>query len=127
MEKMKLKLTAKEMHDFGAILAYIITSVDVRELKSDRHVDYLMFALLSDPVDRIARKTTDFARFGSPVPQNRIGAAKPATLSVSLKRHEAIALFLVLNETDGYLPSLDPLTLNMIMGIRAQIHQTFMI
>ncbi len=127
MNKMKLKLPPKELRGFGVLIGKIITSIDVRDLKAERHVDYLLFVCVSDLVDRIIERTNDFARYGAPVKLLKDGSVKPVRLSVTVYRHEALALFFILSEESGYDLSADPITKLVVGEVIALIHKNYMI
>lgn len=123
---MRLKLPPQELRDFAVVVGQIITSIDVRELKTQKREDYLLFACVSDFVDRSIKKTTDFSRFET-VKRLSDGSVRIPLIKVTVKRYEAIALFFILSSGSGYIIPGNPVTDITIREVLEQIHKTFMI
>lgn len=127
MNKITLKLTAQDVRIFSGILEYILTGTEINYLRVNKE-DYLKLACINELYNRIDKKRREIAQFGLPVKK---GGQAP-TISISIKRHEAIAFFLLGDnssdlEKDSLLPAVPDTTAIFLNGIFDEINKAFFV
>jgi|GEM_PF-4477325 len=121
MEKLTLKLSHQDLKIMGAVLWKILGGTDVKTLKSELHIDYVLFSAVHPFYNKLEAKCREFSIYGYPPGK---------MIRVTIKQHEALSFFFLTDEgsPDGcYLPQLQSLELNLIRTIRGEIHKTFLI
>ncbi|TKT89496.1 hypothetical protein [Dyadobacter frigoris] len=125
MNKLVINLTPQETKILAEILGLILTGSDVHALKIQLmhgKMDYLLFSCVHDLYNRLDSKTKEIQAFGH----------KPGkSVKVFLKRHEALALFMLFNdakpENESHLPAIPDHTMNMIRTMRGEIHKHYLV
>lgn len=122
MNKLIVSLSPAEVKLLAEVLELVLTGTDLVELKKNRLDDYLLFSCVHELFNRLDTKKKELTAFG-------YTPGKP--VKVSLKRYEALALFMLCNEAapeeHNYLPAVPDRAASMIMGIRADIHKFYML
>lgn len=123
MSKLTITLTAQDIKIMVAVLGHMLTSKDVKDLKSTLHVDYLLFSCVHDFFNRMHTKHLEI---------NAFGLAPGKRVKMHFKRHEAIAFFFLCSDHDDegettYLPALPDPTMSLINSIIGEIHKAFLV
>lgn len=123
MNKLTFSLTPQEVNILVNVLGYVLTGTDINNLKRKFKVDYLIMACLHEIFNKLDAKNKDLMAFGY----------KPGkTVRLTLKRHEAIALFLLCSGTSTtaagfHLPALPNETIDFMSTITGQIHKHYFV
>jgi len=120
MNKLTLSLGAADVKVLASVLGHILVGTDVKQLKQELRVDYLLFACVHKFFNKLDAKNKEIMSFG----------ITPGKLvKISMERHEALAFFFLTEESDevSYLPSIPDSTANLIREIRTGVHKQFLI
>lgn len=122
MNKLMINLSPQEVKILTHILELILTGTDMERLKKHLLEHYLMFSCVHDLYNRLDTKTKEIQAFG-------YTTGKP--VKITLKRYEALAFFMLCDESapdqDSYLPAVPDTTISMIRSIRGDIHKHFLV
>lgn len=134
MNRLTIKINRSEVKTLVQVIGHILTSTDITILKRELPEDYLMFSCVYDFFHRLDLKHREIEIHGYPGQR---------AIKMTMKRHEAIAFFLLTTESQtltgndeddveegeymSYMPALPNLTLTLIRTIRGEIHKQFLV
>lgn len=126
MNKITLKLTAQDVRILSGILEYVLCGTEINYLRGNKE-DYLKLACINDLFYRLDKKRREIAQFGLPIKKE----GQAPTISISIKRHEAIAFFLLGEisdaNKDSLLPAVPDNTAIFLNGIYNEINKAFFV
>lgn len=126
MNKISLNISPSDVSIVTSLVGHILMGTDIKILKAELPEHYLMFACVYDFFHRIEKRRQEIKIHGYPAGKQ---------VKIVMKRHEAIAFFLLTEESYqsgtedyiGYLPELSDMTINLIRSIRGDIHKQFLV